>query len=104
TAGPDSAATRFLTGRQALAGHSTFFRDAWEVAGHGPGLTWTADNPAAAGVMTEMYGQPTVHERIDYIFVAPGWQIRDAATVLDKPVDGVWASDHFGVMADLAAP
>jgi len=24
--------------------------------------------------------------------------------VLDRPVDGVWASDHYGVLADLALP
>ena len=24
-----------------------------------------------------------------------------AAIIGDEPVDGVWASDHFGVMADL---
>jgi hypothetical protein len=24
--------------------------------------------------------------------------------IFDKPVDGVWASDHFGVVADLAIP
>jgi hypothetical protein len=24
--------------------------------------------------------------------------------VLDEPVNGVWASDHFGVVADLVLP
>jgi hypothetical protein len=24
--------------------------------------------------------------------------------VLDRPVDGVWASDHYGVVVDLVAP
>jgi len=24
--------------------------------------------------------------------------------IFDEPVDGVWASDHFGVVADLALP
>jgi hypothetical protein len=26
------------------------------------------------------------------------------AALLDKPIDGVWASDHFGVMAELTIP
>jgi hypothetical protein len=24
--------------------------------------------------------------------------------IFDQPVDGVWASDHFGVVADLEVP
>jgi endonuclease/exonuclease/phosphatase family metal-dependent hydrolase len=32
--------------------------------------------------------------RIDYVFVR----------IFDEPVDGVWASDHFGVVAGLTLP
>lgn len=43
--------------------------------------------------------------RIDHIFVAPGTETRlvpdSAGLVLDTPVDGVWASDHFGVLVRL---
>ena len=47
--------------------------------------------------------------RIDYIFVrcdehGPTLDIRACARLFDQPVDGVWASDHFGVVADLAVP
>jgi endonuclease/exonuclease/phosphatase family metal-dependent hydrolase len=45
--------------------------------------------------------------RIDYIFVrcdvhgGPTLAIQDCARTFDKPVDDVWASDHFGLVADL---
>lgn len=43
--------------------------------------------------------------RIDHIFVAPGKTttlVPEAARlVLDEPVDGVWGSDHFGVLVRL---
>lgn len=41
--------------------------------------------------------------RIDHIFVAPGEATRlvpdTARRVLDEPVEGVWPTDHFGVLA-----
>jgi hypothetical protein len=30
--------------------------------------------------------------------------VADCRRVLDQPVDGVWASDHYGVLADLTRP
>ena len=33
----------------------------------------------------------------------PTLQVRSCARILDSLVDAVWASDHFGVIADLAA-
>ena len=47
--------------------------------------------------------------RIDYIMVrcvehGPTLAISNCARIFDEPVDGVWASDHFGVVADLAHP
>jgi hypothetical protein len=27
--------------------------------------------------------------------------VQSAKLVFDQPIDGVWASDHFGVMVDL---
>ncbi len=48
--------------------------------------------------------------RIDHIFVrwgdnggSPTLDITNCHRIFDQPVDGVWASDHFGVTADLAA-
>jgi endonuclease/exonuclease/phosphatase family metal-dependent hydrolase len=47
--------------------------------------------------------------RIDYIMVGcgdTGPHLRIAACHLafDQPIDQTWASDHFGVVADLASP
>jgi len=30
--------------------------------------------------------------------------VADCRLVLDRPVEGVWASDHYGVLADLVLP
>ena len=77
------------------------FHDAWEVAGAGPGLTWSNDNPHAARDL-----EPD--RRIDYVLV--GWpkaggrgQVVEAEVVGDEPVDGVVPSDHYGVLATLRA-
>ena len=47
--------------------------------------------------------------RIDYVMVrcgihGPTLDVVDCRPAFDEPVDGVWASDHFGVVADLAVP
>ena len=46
--------------------------------------------------------------RIDHVFVrcsanGPTMDIRACKRLFDEPVDGVWATDHFGVVADLSA-
>ena len=108
-AAPDRASIRFLTGRQSLEGRSTEFWDAWESI-HGttdrPGFTWVIENPLVAPVAERLCGDRP-RRRIDYIFVANrGMQdrparITDCRVVLDQPIDGAWASDHFGVLADI---
>ncbi len=30
--------------------------------------------------------------------------IRASECIFDEPIDGVWASDHFGVVAELSVP
>jgi endonuclease/exonuclease/phosphatase family metal-dependent hydrolase len=107
-AAPDAASIRYLTGLQALEGRSVHYHDAWAVAGDGAGLTWTTENPNAAGAIGQMVGQPMHGRRIDYIFVG-GWDahpkaratVRNAKLVFDEPVDGVWLSDHYGLCADI---
>jgi endonuclease/exonuclease/phosphatase family metal-dependent hydrolase len=103
---PDAASIRFLSGRQSLEGTSVCYRDAWEsVHGTEPGHTFTPSNPLVAAGETAW----EVPRRIDYIFVrcddhGPTLDIRDCTRLFDAPVDGVWASDHFGLAADLAVP
>jgi endonuclease/exonuclease/phosphatase family metal-dependent hydrolase len=103
---PEAASIRFISGRQSLEGLSVCYRDAWEtIHGAEPGHTFTARNPLVAD------GEAAwdVDRRIDYIFVrcahgGPTLDIRSCERLFDVPVDGVWASDHFGVVADLAVP
>ncbi|WP_245928665.1 endonuclease/exonuclease/phosphatase family protein [Murinocardiopsis flavida] len=103
-ADPAAASIRFLTGRQSLGGTSVCFRDAWDSANPGePGHTYTPDNPL-------MSDGDWPFRRIDYILVrcgehgGPTLEVRACRRLFAEPVDGVWASDHFGLLADLAAP
>jgi endonuclease/exonuclease/phosphatase family metal-dependent hydrolase len=103
---PDSSSIRFWTGRQAIAGVSVAYRDAWEaVHPDAPGHTFTPANPLTrAGEMSLELGR-----RIDYVMIrcgvhGPSLDVVDCFQVFDGPVDGIWASDHFGVVADLAVP
>jgi endonuclease/exonuclease/phosphatase family metal-dependent hydrolase len=105
---PDAASIRYLRGLQSLGGRSVHYHDAWQVAGSGPGYTWTTDNPNTQNVLDAVVRQPQHHRRIDYVFIG-SWhqhhnafcQVRSAAVAFDQPIDGVWASDHYGVVVDV---
>jgi endonuclease/exonuclease/phosphatase family metal-dependent hydrolase len=107
-AGPDAASVRYLTGQQSLQGRSVMYHDAWAVAGDGPGFTWSADNAAARAEMEQIVRQPGYRRRLDYILVG-SWhahprahcRVEAAALAFTEPDAGVWASDHFGVIADV---
>jgi hypothetical protein len=97
-----------LAGLQSLCGRSVLYHDAWAVAGDGPGYTWVADNPNADQVLAQIVRQPNHRRRIDYVFVG-GWHahpdahcvVRSARLAFDQPVDGLYPSDHFGVVVDV---
>jgi endonuclease/exonuclease/phosphatase family metal-dependent hydrolase len=101
-ADPDADEIRFLRGLTPLHGNSVYFADAW-LAAAGPGHTYDRRNPYALRSR-----EPS--KRIDYVFVrGPDRHLRGepiaARLALDEPRDGVWPSDHFGVVADIyAAP
>jgi endonuclease/exonuclease/phosphatase family metal-dependent hydrolase len=102
---PDSASVRFWSGRQSLDGTSVCYRDAWEsVHPADPGHTFAPTNPlVASGEMPLELGR-----RIDYVMVrcgdhGPTLDVSHCERAFDEPVDGVWGSDHFGVVADLSA-
>ncbi|WP_163505905.1 endonuclease/exonuclease/phosphatase family protein [Fodinicola acaciae] len=102
-ADPQASSIRFWTGRQSLDGLSVCYRDAWEARHPGEaGITYTPDNPL-------MSDGDWPFGRIDYVLVRCGLhggstlRIDACERIFDQPVDGVWASDHFGVMADLGA-
>lgn len=103
---PDSDEIRFLKGLTILNDRTTFFQDAWAVAGNGgPGLTndWHT-HPLSARL--------NVHpKRIDYIFVGDpflragnGGRIVETQLVAHKPLTGIQASDHVGLIADIEWP
>jgi hypothetical protein len=46
----------------------------------------------------------TGHDRKTALEPIVGVAGGDCQRVLDRPVDGIWASDHFGVLADLVLP
>jgi hypothetical protein len=67
------------------------------------GHTFTPDNP-----LMNAWDWP--FRRVDYLLVGcgthggPTLAIRSCERVFDQPVDGIWASDHDGLLADLASP
>jgi endonuclease/exonuclease/phosphatase family metal-dependent hydrolase len=73
--------------------------DSWRYADPGdPGFSWDLRNPYQDDSLIPS-------SRIDYILVGLPWEgrgrvesVRLAGT---GPVDGVWPSDHFAVVADL---
>ena len=98
-AAPDSDEIRMLTGRTGVVAPNLVFHDAWEVAGEGPGMSWSNENPFAAAVV-----EPA--RRIDYVLA--GWPKRgglghvvSAELAGTRPIDGVVPSDHYGVVAEL---
>jgi endonuclease/exonuclease/phosphatase family metal-dependent hydrolase len=100
---PDAASLRFLMGKQSLDGLSVCYRNAWDSAHPGePGHTFTPENPLAPAAWP--------FRRIDHVLVrcgadgAPTLRTLACELAFDQPIDGVWASDHFGLVADLALP
>lgn len=104
---PEATSIRFLRGLQSLGGLSVCYRDAWSSAHpENLGHTFTVHNP----LMTKASDvRQEVSRRIDYIFVrcdenGPTLEIVSCALAFAEPVDGIWPSDHFGVVADLGVP
>lgn len=96
---PDSDEIRYMTGRHSLGGRSVYWNDAWLVAGHGDGTTWSNRNRFA-----RVAWEP--ERRIDYVFAgnprAGGrGHVEVCRVVCDDERGGIWPSDHFGVYAEL---
>lgn len=98
---PDSNEVRFLKGLATIEGRSTHLFDAFEVANPAQdGSTWDNRNPYAA--QNEVPDQ-----RIDYVLVGVrnehgAGRVLGADLTGHRPIDGRWASDHFGVWARLS--
>jgi endonuclease/exonuclease/phosphatase family metal-dependent hydrolase len=98
---PDSDEIRYLKGLCSLGGRSVYFADTFGIVGRGDGTTFTVRNPYATDLR-----EPD--RRIDYIFVrGPDQRGRgeplDARVCFDRPRNGIYASDHFGVRATIRA-
>lgn len=106
---PDSDEMRFLRGLTTLAGRRTHFQDAWlrlhrePGPGDGPaqGITWSSENE-----LTRPLRSLDIDRRIDYVLVTSRKKdgrgtIRDCRVVLTDREDGICASDHYGVYAEV---
>jgi endonuclease/exonuclease/phosphatase family metal-dependent hydrolase len=100
---PDADEIRFLRGLTTLSGRRTYFQDAWERRHAGDaGFTWACANPYTAKLA---FLEPD--RRIDYIFVTPmrgdgRGTVRSCERVFDRPdSNGVYVSDHFGLLAEI---
>ena len=112
-ADPDSASIRFWPGRQSLDSFGVCYRDAWESLHPGdPGHPFPPLNPLVRDWVVK--GMRPFRDwpfrRIDYVFVRFGahgglaLDVLACERIFEEPIDGVWASDHFGLVADLSRP
>lgn len=99
-ADPDSDEIRVITGRAAAPVPGLSFYDAWDVAGGtGGGCTWSNSNAWAQQLLWP-------DRRIDYIFTGMprrggAGHPRAAELLGTRPLQGIYASDHFALQADL---
>ncbi|MEU4605761.1 endonuclease/exonuclease/phosphatase family protein [Kribbella sp. NPDC023972] len=104
---PETSSVRFWTGRQSLGDLSVNYQDVWEFAHPGDsGHTFTLENPL---IVAEADWGRIPPRRIDYIMVrcdvrGPTLRIHSAERLFDRPVRGVFGTDHFGVIAELEQP
>ncbi|HEX7703145.1 MAG TPA: endonuclease/exonuclease/phosphatase family protein, partial [Kofleriaceae bacterium] len=108
---PDSDEMRFLRGLTTLANRRTHFQDAWlrlhrepereHECGETAGITWSSENE-----LTRPLRSLDIDRRIDYVFVTSRKKdgrgtVQRCDVALVEREDGVCASDHYAVMADV---
>jgi endonuclease/exonuclease/phosphatase family metal-dependent hydrolase len=98
-ADPDAASMRFFAGKQSLGEMSVCYVNAWDIHHAGePGATFGAANPLAPATWP--------FSRIDHILLRcgdddlPTLEVTRCELAFDEPHDGIYASDHFGLVAD----
>ncbi len=99
-ADPQAKEIRMLTGQTTVPVKNLVFHDAWSFMHPAePGFTWDNANPHVIDGF-----EPD--RRIDYIFT--GWaRGQGAGHIVDcqlqgtAPINGIWPSDHYAVVADL---
>jgi endonuclease/exonuclease/phosphatase family metal-dependent hydrolase len=102
---PDSDEIRFLSSLATIDGRSTYHQDAWRSAAKDdPGYT---GDPRVNPLCAAMHVPP---KRLDYVFVGDPWGgggagvVQSAELAFHEPRTGVLASDHFGLVVDVAWP
>lgn len=105
-AGVEAASVRFLMGRQSLDGTSVCYLNAWDRIHPGQeGHTFTPRSPLVAEAHRDW-----PYQRLDHILLrfgergSPTLDITGCELAFDQPINGVWPSDHFGLVADFAIP
>jgi endonuclease/exonuclease/phosphatase family metal-dependent hydrolase len=102
---PDSDEMRFLRGLTTLVNRRTHFQDAWlrlhPERGDDAGITWSSENE-----LTRPLRSLDIDRRIDYVFVTSRKKdgrgtVQQCDVALVEREDGVCASDHFAVVADI---
>ncbi len=99
---PEHDEIRFLRGLTTLAGRRTHYQDAYaRVHPHEAGLTWSSENEH-----TRPLRSLDIDRRIDFVFVTTRKKdgrgtVSESRVVLDEREDGICASDHYGVLAEV---
>lgn len=96
---PDSDEIRMMTGRRETAIEGLVFTDLWEVVNEDNGFTWRRDNEYIAD-------STWPNRRLDYLFMSwprprPIGNPTNVWLAGVEPVDGIQASDHAAVVADI---
>ena len=98
---PESDEYRRATGLVPGAVPGFTLVDAWSAAGNtDPGHTWSAANPLVPSRAIHP------HRRLDYVMVSTprrsgAGHVRRCSLAGTAAIDGVWASDHFAVVAEV---
>jgi len=110
---PDSSSMRFMRGLQSLHGQGTYWTDAWEALGEGPG--YTSEPTTKLAIQTALEGgiflpQILPGRRIDYIMVK-GWKYGKVGSPIEismdytgKDEEGYTVSDHYGLTTKIWNP
>lgn len=100
---PISDEIRMMRGHSVGPVSGLAFQDSWDyaVGDEGEGFTWDLENPSTEAAIAG-------RSRLDYIFVEAGL-FRDRGVPRGTrrfgfAVDGVWPSDHLGVVTTLSLP
>ena len=85
---PDNAPIRFLVGDESLDGFSGDFVDCWNASNPGqPGYTYASFDPV---------------RRIDYVMGRElPFGVRSARVIGGEAIDGIYPSDHMGILVEI---